>query len=125
MPAKRPYSSEGHLALPARVEPEGGEESGPTRLAVTDDALAPFGIRRGDRVLLASRTVAEHGDVVAVADDRGVVRLWKAYPERTSLGLVRGEVRRVVSADTRMNGVVVAVLRPLPRGTGPGSDVSR
>lgn len=113
MSTKRPYSSEGRLALPARPDRGRRRDPGPAQLEVPDDGLAAFGIRRGDRVLLALRQQVEHGDVVAAPDEDGVARLWKAYPARDGLHLARGAARRALPPDAAVEGVVVAVFRPL------------
>lgn len=115
MSRKQPYSSEGHLALPSRVEGKRSDRGGHPVMLVEDDGLAAFGIRRGDRALLALRAAVEHGDVVAVREEDGVARLWKAYPERAGLCLTRAGERVTLPLDTPVEGVVVAVLRSLPR----------
>lgn len=123
---KRPFGSEGHLRLPGDVAPSAEpkdrapfERAGRTRLLeVPDDRLAIFDLRTGDRVVLLEGRVPEFGDLAWVVEEDGAA-LWKVFPERRTLSLSDGHVRRTVATDTvRVAGVVLGILRRLPAGSG-------
>jgi hypothetical protein len=85
---------------------------------VRGNGLDGLDVRDGDHVVLVRRTAADHGDLAAVTGPEGRAYLWKVFPEGGEDGVERLRLSygspaegRLAPPGTRVQGVVVAVLR--------------